>query len=337
MRLSDFDYPFDPKLIAARPLDKRDTAKMLVIRDNILVDDSVSDFVNYLNPDDLVIFNNTKVLHSRFQLSSNITINLDEQITPREWLAFAKPAKKLQAGQAYHIADDFCIHVMEKIDDGRVRVRLECNEDVVDAIAKYGQVPLPPYIEKARNASDSAYNDEHTYQTVFAQTLGSVAAPTAGLHFTDEILKQIKAKGADYDFVTLHVGSGTFLPIKTEDISDHVMHYEYAVLTDEVANKINRAKRVVAVGSTALRTLEGSAVSKGCVKSFSGKINLFIKPGYEFKIVDALLTNFHLPKTTLMVLVSAFCGSDVIKHAYSHAANSGYRFFSYGDACLMIR
>ncbi|MBP9792143.1 MAG: tRNA preQ1(34) S-adenosylmethionine ribosyltransferase-isomerase QueA [Rickettsiales bacterium] len=342
MQLSDFDYQLKKELIALQPLEKRDNARMLVHHNNEFLDDIVLNLDKYLNKNDLIVFNDTKVIAAKLDVLKNhsrIKIYFNEQIDASHWYAFAKPAKKLSVGDMFKIADDFSLEVIEKeCSEYRIKNKVNANDDLFELLEKYGDAPLPPYIEKFHNATAQ---DKKSYQSVFAKNWGSVAAPTASLHFTDSLLKKISDKGVKSCFVTLHVGSGTFLPISEENIDNHKMHSEYCTISKEVADLVNHTKsnggKVLAVGSTALRTLESAADDSGAIKTFSGKTDIFIKPGYNFKVVDMLLTNFHLPKSTLLVLVAAFIGYNNMKELYRHAIEKEYRFFSYGDSCLLNR
>ena len=342
MQLSDFDYQLKKELIALQPLEKRDNARMLVRNSRDLIDDFVSNLDKYLNKNDLIVFNDTKVIAAKLDVlksHSKIKIYFNEQIDANNWYAFAKPAKKLFVGDLFHVADDFSVEIVEKgCSEHRIKIKVTANGNLFELLEKYGDAPLPPYIEKFHNATEQ---DKKSYQSVFAKNWGSVAAPTASLHFTESLLEKISAKGIRSCFVTLHVGSGTFLPISEESIDNHKMHSEYCTISKEVADLVNHTKnnggRVLAVGSTALRTLESAADDSGFMKEFSGKTDIFIKPGYQFKIVDMLLTNFHLPKSTLLVLVAAFIGYNNMRELYQHALEKEYRFFSYGDSCLLNR
>lgn len=341
MHLSDFDYQLGKDLIALQPLKKRDAARMLVQSGESMYDDVVSNLTDHLKPGDLIVFNNTKVIAAKLDVEKGgkkIQIYLNEQIDDQFWYAFAKPTKKLDVGDSFFISDGFAIAIVEKGCDGnRVKIRVEYRVgDFFALLEKYGDAPLPPYIEKLHNATAQ---DKESYQSVFAKYWGSVAAPTASLHFTDKLLNGIKNAGINTAFVTLHVGSGTFLPITSNDIDEHKMHSEFCSVSQESADLINKTKRrggkILAVGSTALRTLEAVANNAGEVNQFSGSTDIFIKPGYKFKIVDFMLTNFHLPKSTLLVLVAAFVGHQKMKRMYKHAIEKKYRFFSYGDCCLL--
>ncbi len=288
-----------------------------------------------------MVFNDTRVIPARLlgkRGAAKVELLLHKKLPQSPlWQCFAKPAKKLKIGDRIDFAGDFHAEVKDKLADGQVVIAF--NDDAQSLSRKleqYGHMPLPPYISRADEDAD-----RHTYQTVYARNDGSVAAPTAGLHFTDALLAAIDEAGVKRVHVTLHVGGGTFLPVKSEDTNDHVMHSEYAVIGEEAADAINAAKRsggrVVAVGTTSLRTLESVANENGHISAFSGETAIFITPGYHFKIVDALLTNFHLPRSTLFMLVAAFSGLERMQAAYAHAITRGYRFYSYGDACWLTR
>ncbi len=341
MQLSDFDYQLDKDLIALQPLKERDTARMLVQDNDSMYDDVVSNLTDHLKQGDVIVFNNTKVIAAKLDVDKGgkkIKIYLNEQIDDRHWYAFAKPAKKLDAGDSFNISDDLAITIVEKGCDGhRIKIHTDYRGgDFFGLLEKYGDAPLPPYIEKMHEATKQ---DKEAYQSIFAKHWGSVAAPTASLHFTDKLLNKIKEVGVKTTFVTLHVGSGTFLPITHDDIEEHKMHSEFCTVSQGAADLINSTKReggkVVAIGSTSLRTLESATDSSGELKQYSGSTDIFIKPGYKFKIVDLMLTNFHLPRSTLLVLVAAFIGYENMKKMYKHAIGKKYRFFSYGDCCLL--
>ncbi len=314
---------------------------MLVVGEQIS-DAQVRDLPGYLKAGDVIVFNDTRVIPARLagkRGEAKIEILLHKRLADYEarWACFAKPAKKLKAGDAVEFAAGFYAVVMEKLDDGQVVLEFPYEaRHLRDLLERHGSMPLPPYIEKLRKAGGT---DTEDYQTVYGKHDGSVAAPTAGLHYTPELLAAIDALGVKRVHVTLHVGGGTFLPVKVEDTDEHVMHSEYAVLTRDAAEAINAARaaggRVVAVGTTSLRTLETAADDSGKVHAFAGETAIFITPGYRFKAVDMLLTNFHLPRSTLFMLVCAFAGIDRMKMAYNHAISHGYRFYSYGDTSLL--
>lgn len=339
MKTSLFDFTLPPERIATAPVSPRDAARMLVVGDK-LQDKHIGDLMSFLRAGDVMVFNDTKVIPARLlgvRGNAKIEVLLHKRIDNNNWQCFAKPAKKLRVGDVVKFAEDFCAEVAQKYDDGQVLLKFADSDDIFQQkLQIYGAMPLPPYIEKTRHADST---DNNNYQTVYAQNSGSVAAPTAGLHFTKEILEKIDALGVKRVHVTLHVGGGTFLPVKVEDTSQHIMHSEYAEISNEAAQIINAAKqaggRIVAVGTTSVRTLESAANEQG-VEEFAGETNIFITPSYKFKIVDVMLTNFHLPKSTLFMLVCAFAGLDKMKAAYAHAIANNYRFYSYGDACLLL-
>jgi S-adenosylmethionine:tRNA ribosyltransferase-isomerase len=330
-----FDFELPESLIASEPASPRDSSRMLVVGSG-LHDETIRDFISHLKPNDIVVFNNTRVIPARLagkRGEANIEILLHKQLSAGNWQCFAKPAKKLKPGDSIIFAADFHAVVIEKKDDGQVILNFAA-DGFHQKLLAHGQMPLPPYIEKKRTANSS---DNTTYQTVYAAHDGSVAAPTAGLHFTPELLAALPCPHA---YVTLHVGGGTFLPVKTEDTSEHKMHSEWAYISPETARAINETKanrgRVVAVGTTSLRTLESATDEDRDTHHFEGETNIFITPGYRFKCVDMLLTNFHLPRSTLFMLVCAFSGLERMQAAYAHAIAQQYRFYSYGDACLLF-
>lgn len=346
--LFDFDLPRD--LIAERPVSPRDAARLLVAEGGGLRDQSVRDLAGWLRPGDVLVSNDTRVIPARLfghraggapsdtRVDAGIEVTLHERVALDSWKAFARPAKKLKSGDVVRFAGDFSAQVAEKGEAGEVTLRFDRSGDALMlALEEHGRLPLPPYIRKGQ--ADDA--DRADYQTIFAREKGAVAAPTAGLHFTPELLAALDGRGVKRLTVTLHVGAGTFLPVKAGDTRDHKMHAERGVVTPAVAEAVNAAKaaggRVVAVGTTSLRLLESAASQDGVLHPFDGATDIFITPGYGFRLVDVLLTNFHLPRSTLFMLVSAFAGLDRMKAAYAHAMAAGYRFYSYGDACLLHR
>ena len=341
MKLSDFDFDLPQDRIAQHPARPRDAARLLEVGDGALADRGVRDLPSLLRAGDLLVSNDTRVI--RAQLSglrgaARIGFTLHKARGPGEWDAFARPAKKLAPGDRIAFAADFTAEVAAKGEGGEVTLRFDrSGEELMSALARHGRMPLPPYIRRPAAEPE----DDADYQTIFARRDGAVAAPTAGLHFTPRLLQALDEAGVRRAHVTLHVGAGTFLPVKVEDVSAHVMHREWAELPAATAAAIAetraRGGRVVAVGTTSLRTLEGVAALRGGIEPWSGDIDLFIRPGFRFRAVDLLLTNFHLPKSTLFMLVSAFAGLGRMRAAYAHAVASGYRFFSYGDACLIHR
>ena len=345
LRLSDFDFDLPENLIARHPANPRDSARLLVVGDR-LADRRVSELPELLRANDLLVFNDTKVIPAQLagQRASRgdgppagIEITLHKRQGADSWRAFARPGKRLAPGDRIDFASDFSAEVMEKTTDGEVGLRFNvAGADLDEALLRHGAMPLPPYIRKLRAVTAADASD---YQTVYARAEGAVAAPTAGLHFTPELLAGIARRGIESVHLTLHVGAGTFLPVKSERIEEHRMHAEHGEISTQAAGAINRARaagrRVVAVGTTSLRLLESAASEDGMVKPFAGETDIFITPGYRFRTTDLLLTNFHLPKSTLFMLVAAFSGLARMKAAYAHAIASGYRFFSYGDACLL--
>ena len=339
-RLSDFNYSLPSELIAQSPFDPRDLARLLHVAKDNLNDYVMRDLPSLLRAGDLLLANDTKVipaqLHGRIN-DKNIGLTLHKQISENSWLAFAKPAKKCVLNAVINFGDGFEAIVDERRSAGEVLITFNhSSTSLVQRIEKYGKMPLPPYIKRDREGD---YSDMVNYQTVFAEKIGAVAAPTAGLHFTPELKQSVLDTGAQIEMVTLHVGAGTFLPVKSENLSEHKMHSEWGEVTQEIANKINEAKqnnrRVICIGTTSLRIVESIWAKFGKMQAFKGDTDLFITPGYSFNVADMLLTNFHLPKSTLLMLVSAFAGFDEMKAAYQHAVVHRYRFFSYGDGCLL--
>jgi S-adenosylmethionine:tRNA ribosyltransferase-isomerase len=345
--LFDFDLPEDR--IALRPASPRDSARLMVVRaDGTREHKHVRDLPELLRAGDVLVVNDTRVLPVRLTgrreareqgEGASIEVTLIRCIAPDTWRAYARPAKRLREGDIVHLGKDLRGGIDARLEGGEIEVRFEREAAELDAaIAAQGSMPLPPYIAGKREPDAQ---DRTDYQTTYAREDGSVAAPTAGLHFTPELFARLAAAGIERREVTLHVGPGTFLPVTAEDTSDHRMHAERATLTAETAAALNEARvqgrRIVAVGTTALRTLESAIDGRGGFAAFDGETSIFITPGYTFRAVDVLLTNFHLPRSTLFMLVSAFMGTDTMKAAYADAVAGGYRFFSYGDACLLFR
>ncbi|MDP6709445.1 MAG: tRNA preQ1(34) S-adenosylmethionine ribosyltransferase-isomerase QueA [Alphaproteobacteria bacterium] len=340
MRVDAFDFELPSERIALRPAVPRESARLLVVDDR-LDDRRVADLPDLLRSQDLMVFNDTKVIPA--QLSgrrgeAKIGLTLHRRLGPGRWRAFARPARRLRPADVVEIASGFQARVLAR-DGAAVDLDFDLNDsDLRAALEKHGEVPLPPYIGR-RRAVDAADRDD--YQTVYAAHEGAVAAPTAGLHFTPALLDQLAARGIGRAWVTLHVGAGTFLPVTVEDTSAHEMLPEHGQIDAATAETINRAReaggRIVAVGSTSLRLIEAAADADGRVGPFDGETALFITPGYRFRVADLLLTNFHLPRSTLFMLVAAFSGLERMRAAYAHAIASGYRFYSYGDACLLRR
>ena len=339
VELFDFDLPKDR--IALKPASPRDSARLLHIRGDGLDDKHVRDLPSLLRPSDLLVLNNTKVIPARLlgkRGDAKVEVTLHKAVSATVWHSFAKPGKRLRVGDTVIFAEDLAAKVQDKLETGEVVLAFDVSaQEMMPLLARYGAMPLPPYI--ARDTSDA--HDAQDYQTIYAQKEGAVAAPTAGLHFTEDLFAALKQRGIGMEYVTLHVGAGTFLPVKAEDTQEHVMHYEWVHVDEQTAHSINAAKaagrRIVAVGTTSLRVLESASDGMCGVRPMSGETNLFITPGYTFNCVDALLTNFHLPKSTLFMLVSAFAGLERMKSAYQHAIEHNYRFYSYGDACLLER
>ena len=347
MKLSDFDFDLPEELIALRPAVPRDSARLLVVRgaDGVLEDCLVSDLPALLNAGDMLVANDTRVLRAALEgrrpsrtgaEDVAVSVNLNMRLSPSEWSAFARPGKRLKEGDAILFDGGLEARVLSK-SDAEVRLGFNRAGGALDAaIDAAGDMPIPPYIAAKRPVDEQDASD---YQTAFAREAGSVAAPTAGLHFTPELLAAIERAGIARTSVTLHVNAGTFLPVKTDDLSEHKMHAEYAELAAETAAAINAARagggRCIPIGTTALRTLESAAADRD-LGAFRAETSIFIKPGYRFHAADGLMTNFHLPKSTLFILVSAMMGLEVMRRAYAHAVKERYRFFSYGDACLLL-
>ena len=342
MKLSDFDFELPEALIATRPARPRSSARLLLAKGDQISDHHVRDLVEIFQPGDVLVLNNTKVIPARLsgtrlrgEAVAKVEITLLEA-TPKGWRALAKPLRKVLTGEEIVFSDQLSARVLAKTEtDLELGFNLT-GDDFDMALAAAGQMPLPPYIA-AKRAADAADNDD--YQTVFARHAGAVAAPTASLHFDAPLLEALHARGVEFVEVTLHVGAGTFLPVKVEDVTTHRMHAEWGEVTEAAAVRIATAKaqgrRVIPVGTTALRLIESAGVS-GQITPWRGPTDIFIYPGFPFQVADALMTNFHLPKSTLMMLVSALMGKDRIDRIYAHAISTGYRFFSYGDASLLI-
>ncbi len=349
MRVSDFDFDLPPECIALRPVSPRDSAKMLVVRPEALEDRVFRELPDLLRAGDVLVFNNTRVIPAalsghrfgRGGTTPRIEALLHMRLDGHRWKAFVKPARKLESGDRVRFGSDgkLCLlgtldaTVEEKGEAGEVTFAFDFHGPALDeAIAAVGEMPLPPYIAGKRGTDEQ---DKADYQTVFAEKEGAVAAPTAGLHFTPELMERLQDTGISKEFVTLHVGAGTFLPVKADDTQNHRMHAEWGEVTAEVCARLTAARaaggRIVAVGTTSLRLLESSGL-----EPFSGTTEIFITPGYRFCAVDLLVTNFHLPKSTLFMLVSAFAGLDRMRSAYSHAIERAYRFYSYGDSSLLF-
>ncbi len=340
MKKSDFNYLLPESLIAQRPLAKRNASRLLCMnRDTGEISDrQFIDFIDLISDRDLLVFNDTKVIPARLygkkDSGGKVEILIERIVDEHHAIAHIKASKAPKAGTLIELAHDYCCEVQGRADD-LFELEFKGKHAVLTILTKIGHIPLPPYITRADDESDLS-----RYQTVFAKQEGAVAAPTAGLHFDEVLLEKIKAKGVQTAFVTLHVGSGTFQPVRVENLAEHIMHKEYFVVPPEIIEAVQQTKarggRVIAIGTTAVRALE-SASKTGQLKPCFGDTDLFITPGYEFKSVDAMLTNFHLPESTLLMLVSAFAGYQSIMDAYQHAIDQYYRFFSYGDAMFLSR
>lgn len=358
MDVAQFDFDLPDGCIALRPSDPRDAARMLVVRPDeaaALADHQVSDLAALLKPGDVLVLNDTRVIPSRLhglrlkaETAARVEIMLHKRESAARWRAFARPAKKLNLGDVVRfgqalssspcMAGEMDAIVVAKGEAGEVELAFDVSGPVLDeAIARIGALPLPPYIAGKRQTDE---RDAVDYQTVYARKDGAVAAPTAGLHFTDALFRRLEDRGIGREYVTLHVGAGTFLPVKATDTREHRMHAEWGSVSADVAARLNAARaaggRIVAVGTTSLRLLESAATPDGKIMPFSGDTAIFITPGYRFRAVDALMTNFHLPQSTLFMLVSAFSGLETMRAAYRHAIMTGYRFYSYGDSSLLF-
>ena len=342
MKLSDFDFDLPESLIATRPAKPRSSARLLLAEGDQITDLRVSDLVDVFQPGDRLVLNNTKVIPARLtghrqrgEARAKIEVTLLEP-ADKGWRAMAKPLRKVNPGEVIEFAPGFTAEVAEKTETDLRLVFSVAGDDFDAALAAAGAMPLPPYIA-AKRAPDA--QDAEDYQTVFARHSGAVAAPTASLHFDADLLTALAAKGVSFTEVTLHVGAGTFLPVKVEDVTTHKMHAEWGQVSAKAAQEIAETKakggRVIPVGTTALRLIE-TAARAGQIAAFEGPTDIFIYPGFRFHVADALMTNFHLPKSTLMMLVSALMGKERIDRIYAHAISNGYRFFSYGDASLLI-
>ena len=343
MKLSDFDFDLPERLIATRPVKPRSSARMLVARGDAITDAHAIDLPSFLEPGDRLILNDTKVIPARLtgtrtrgDAVAKIEVTLLEPRGEGDWLALVKPLRKLNAGEV--VTFDGGLSAVFRGREGEAAIlTLASDGDLDAALERAGRMPLPPYIEGRRAADDQ---DREDYQTIWARQSGAVAAPTTSLHFDDALMAALAARGIETTHVTLHVGAGTFLPVKVDDISQHKMHAERGVISADAAAQINATRaaggRIIPVGTTALRLIESAAAGDGTLAAWEGETDIFITPGYAFRITDALMTNFHLPKSTLMMLVSALMGMDRMRAVYAHAIARDYRFFSYGDASLLM-
>ena len=340
MRVDLFDFDLPAELIALRPAKPRDSARLLLVEGNDISDRAVLDLSSLLRPGDTLVFNDTRVIPAQLEGrrgDARIGATLHKREGTREWWAFVRNAKRLRIGDTIEFSGGVSASVAERNEEGAVLLHFHGEEPVEVLLDRAGRMPLPPYIASRRPADES---DRDDYQTMFARQDGAVAAPTAALHFTPRLIEALDKHGIRRETLTLHVGAGTFLPVKAEDTSDHKMHAEWGRIDAETAERLNAVKasggRLIAVGTTSLRLLESAADDGGTIRPFEGDTAIFITPGYRFKAVDGLVTNFHLPKSTLFMLVSAMMGLEVMKAAYAHAVESGYRFYSYGDASLLL-
>ncbi len=345
MKLSDFDYCLPAELIAQTPLEKREGSKLLVIdrKDGTIQHNNFFHIVDYLSSDDVLVYNDTKVFPARLvgenDKGSKIELLLIEPLNENIWLCMVKPGKKAKSGSVIYFQDNLLqCKIRKSTEEGYREVEFSYEGDLWEIINKIGITPLPPYIKRDSNQLESF--DRTHYQTVYAEKRGSSAAPTAGLHFSEELLNTIAQKGVSLASITLHIGPGTFQPVKVEDVTKHKMHPEWFYISQKTANTINEekksGKRIIAVGTTTVRALESTSDEDGFIKPLESSTRLMIVPGYKFKVIDALITNFHLPKSTLLMLVCAFAGKDLIFHAYQEAINRKYRFYSYGDAMFIF-
>ncbi len=343
-RLSDYDFDLPDELIATRPARPRSSARLLVATPGRIADRIVTDLPEILSPGDRLVLNDTRVIPARLrgkrhrgEAVAGIEVTLLEPAPEGRWRALIKPLRKVAEGERIVFSDRLSATVIGR-DDGQALIAFNLTgADFDAALAEAGQMPLPPYIEAKRRADE---RDRVDYQTIWAETPGAVAAPTASLHFDADLLDALRARGVTMTHVTLHVGAGTFLPVKTDDLSGHKMHAEWGEVTETAADEINATKaaghRVIPVGTTALRLIESAATGPGRIAPWRGPTDIFIRPGFTFQIADALMTNFHLPKSTLMMLVSALMGLERMRAVYTHAIEQRYRFFSYGDASLLL-
>ncbi len=360
MRVDRFDFELPNERIALRPVFPRDAAQMLVVNQpqaGHMQDATVASLPHILRPGDALVFNNTRVIPAQLEglrlrqtpsglLEAKISLTLHMRLSGNRWLAFARGAKKLQSGDRLEFSNNhlsfssraLSATIVVKGQDGEVEIEFDCADvDLDEALADVGHIPLPPYISAQRAEDD---RDRQDYQTIYANEDGAVAAPTAGLHFTRELMASLVANDISAHFVTLHVGAGTFLPVKVADTNDHKMHSEWGVVSQKTAEELNSIRknggRIVSVGTTSLRLLESAAGINGAINPWSGTTDIFITPGYSFRTVDVLMTNFHLPRSTLFMLVSAFAGFETMRRAYQHAIDNKYRFYSYGDSSLLF-
>ncbi len=352
LRTDQFDFDLPEDRIALRPAEPRDAARLLVVGQDEFCERNVNDLAEELRPGDVLVFNNTRVIPAalegvriRGEAQARVQVNLHKRVGDDRWRAFARPARKLDVGDRVRfgggntscLAGALDATVAARMDGGEVEFQFDLTGPALDiAIAGVGSMPLPPYIASRRSAD---VQDASSYQTVYAEHDGAVAAPTAGLHFTDNLFAKLAERGVETAYLTLHVGAGTFLPVKADEILDHKMHAEWGEVSADVAKRLNevRAKggRLIAVGTTVVRLLESAAADDGHIHPFAGDTDIFLTPGHRFRAIDGMMTNFHLPRSTLFMLVSAFAGLTRMQQAYAHAIEAGYRFYSYGDSSLL--
>jgi S-adenosylmethionine:tRNA ribosyltransferase-isomerase len=340
MRVDLFDFDLPPDRIALRPARPRDAARMLVVEGECRSDRGVLDLPDILRPGDVLIFNDTRVIPAQLEGrrgEASIGATLHKREGLRSWWAFVRNAKRVRDGDVVEFADQVKASAVARDNEGAILLHFHGEEPVELLLERAGQMPLPPYIASKRGIDEA---DRDDYQTMFAREAGAVAAPTAALHFTDRLIAALDVHGVKHEMLTLHVGAGTFLPVKADILADHRMHAEWGRIDQAAADRLNEARasggRLIAVGTTSLRLLESAADENGKILPFEGDTAIFITPGYQFRAVDGLMTNFHLPKSTLFMLVSALMGLDVMKAAYAHAIEQGYRFYSYGDSSLLL-
>jgi S-adenosylmethionine:tRNA ribosyltransferase-isomerase len=340
VRVSDFDFDLPAERIALRPARPRDSARLLLVEGESISDHQVLDLPHLLRPGDVLVFNDTKVIPAQLEGrrgGASIGATLHKREGPREWQAFLRNAKRARIGDTIEFGEGVAASVVEKSPDGSALLHFHGEEPVELLLDRAGRMPLPPYIASRREIDE---RDRQDYQTIFAREEGAVAAPTAALHFTPALLDALDAGGIGRETLTLHVGAGTFLPVKSEKIEEHKMHAEWGRIDAATADRLNAVRRsggrLISVGTTSLRLIESAADADGTIRPFESDTAIFITPGYRFKAIDGLITNFHLPRSTLFMLVSALMGLDVMKSAYGHAIEAGYRFYSYGDASLLL-
>jgi S-adenosylmethionine:tRNA ribosyltransferase-isomerase len=340
MRVADFDFDLPAERIALRPARPRDSARLLLVQGGDVSDHRVLELPQLLRRGDVLVFNDTKVIPAQLEGrrgEAHIGATLHKREGPREWQAFLRNAKRVRPGDTIDFGSGVAASVENKGDDGSALLRFHGDEPVELLLERAGRMPLPPYIASRREVDEA---DRDDYQTIFAREEGAVAAPTAALHFTPRLIEALDEHGIGRETLTLHVGAGTFLPVKTDQVEEHRMHAEWGRIDPATAERLNAVRRsggrLISVGTTSLRLLESATGSDGVIRPFEGDTSIFITPGYRFKAVDGLVTNFHLPRSTLFMLVSALMGLDVMRAAYAHAVTTGYRFYSYGDSSLLL-